>query len=1290
MSDEDTHHSTGSVRRLKYLVALLCCPLLLRIPIVSNFIKDMVLVGVNDLSDYHISIDNMSIRPVFFGVKLEGVELQDKQQTLLTVPEAFVGFKLPFDGQMVRTIIFDSPAITVDLNLLPQREDANFHLPVLPRIQIRSAAVNIVSTGTNVSIPDLNMTHENGSGHLWAVEPIQLSRGAYDILISPFQWNDILMGDGSMRIEDINLDSSMGNLYGDLGIEDDVLSGNIESSVELEAIIKHPKWEGDGLISIRLNPEGNIGDPKVTVGLQSESFTLTRQASTRKFVYQLDSLDGGGLYDNGQILIQDLHLGWGDGISRINGVVHPADNRVQISIDGVNQNLWGLGQDLDLSPGPWVEMNVDSTTYLDGDLNPLNVSGTIEINGHSFASGSGNVRQKPPVLKIPKMYLAGDVQLTKTTLDYQLSTVRLHSDYGTTSTGVIEGHYSFPPPNLSNVDFQFDRLDLRLLRPLGGSEFVGWAMGGGTLDGPMKKLHLQSQYRIKDFQMLEFEYADELDVRIDGDNLKELLVTVEGAKKGKSLLTGSMDVHFKKELWFDGEFSSDSARANNLMAIFFEPLDVDAFTTGTVRVRGFTSDLHIDADMLLTDVKLWGEPFDTGRFRLVQDRRHLTIEEFVVERNDGLGSAMMRGTRKDGNNNFEVLVGGLPIEYLSWIIDGKIPVRGKLDFLGTIQGDGFLPNGSLHIRDLWHGKHKLGHSKILIHNQEEGLVVQGQLADGITVEGVAGYSLDDDFAFDVSVENFPVQGLYSLIVSEEEVEGFVSGSGLYWQRGGEMGGQFEIADARLTWSDKWLELRQSTGVDWDGVQIDVLPFTLIGSGQTDLLIDGRKDGHQHSVVFDGTIDMAVVKMILYGTESAAGTGALKGHWTESGLDATMNIQNGFLQGIWFPHPIESIRSQIRMVDQEVFIDEWDSIVGGGTVEMAGEVSLEGFLPKQYDLELDMFSSRIQLLDWLPPVVGSGQFRVSGDADLPMIRGAVDVSEMTFVDRIGWEGALITFAPDAIAGTTVEGAEPYFEYDIDFTAANTIRIRNNLADMTASADLKFVGDMAHPGMVGRIDLTEGGRALFKERDFDVLRGSLRYEDPFSFDPILDIALETSIITPENEVAIKYFITGLYSDWQTHTTSTPSLPQADINALLLFGMTRRELETEGGLGAALAIEGSDLVVSKFGTSQRFVEVGSGIFQSELLRLDRVDIISGPTDRNSAYVSSALRLLAEKDIGNGTIRLEQNITDTTDVFVSWEQKLTQRLYTRLYWASQQQGRSINGRGAVGAEFEVQWELD
>ena len=117
---------------------------------------------------------------------------------------------------------------------------------------------------------------------------------------------------------------------------------------------------------------------------------------------------------------------------------------------------------------------------------------------------------------------------------------------------------------------------------------------------------------------------------------------------------------------------------------------------------------------------------------------------------------------------------------------------------------------------------------MLIHNQEEGLIIQGQLADGVMVEGVAGYSLDEDFAFDVSVNDFPVETLYSLSLSEQNVEGRISGTGLYWQRSGVMGGDFDIATAKLTWSDKWLELRKSTNISWNGEDFLVEPFNLTG------------------------------------------------------------------------------------------------------------------------------------------------------------------------------------------------------------------------------------------------------------------------------------------------------------------------------------------------------------------------------------------------------------------------------------------------------------------------------
>ena len=1293
---EDTTSSSRSVwkRRLLFCgLFFVASPLALRLPIVSNALKDLALVTISETTPYTVSVDNCIIRPLLLGVQLDAVTIEDEYGPVANISSVFVGVKLPFDGQFVRSIIVDTPEIFFSMDNLAQEDssvESQLLIPDLPRIQIRSAYIHIQNGSQHFVLPDLNLTHKDGTAHIWAEESFKLEMDTQTILFSPFQWNDIQIANGGIRLSDVNLESSMGNLYGEFGVDNSEIFGNLEGVLDLALAIRHPKWTGDGFVRYQMSPTGFGDGFNVGVQLNADAFSMTRQASTRLFHYSMDSLTSNLLWKDNTLFIEDMDVGWGDGHSLISGFIHPSDNRVRLDIEGVRQNLWSVGRDLDLSPAPWVEMKSDSIVVLEGDLQPLSLSGTIDIQGTDFRNASGNVRVKKTTLALAELNMSGALQLTKTHLSYQLSSVEMKSDTGQTGIGKIDGVFGFKAPNETDINFEFSPLDLRVLRPVGGSQFTGVAHGGGVVRGPMKQLSIESQYTIHDFGMMGMSYADTLNIEIDGDTLKELEVTIHDAQKGESHLQGNMDVRFAKELWIDGKFVAQSARANNLMSIFFEPLDVDADTTGSISIRGYSSNLKIVADLGLTNVEMWGEPFDTGRFRLSQDKDNLTIEEFSVERNDGLGSAWMRGTRSNGNNNFEVLVGGLPVEYLTWILDGKYPVRGKVDFFGTIRGETFIPSGTLRIRDFWHGTQSLGSANLLLHPQPEGLVVQGTVADGIEVQGLTGFSLTDDFAFDVDVVDFPIQSLYTMSFGDDRVSGIVSTDGQVWQRNGELGGDIELTKVEFGWTDRWLQLKEPTSLRWDGVYANMDPITIVGSGKTNLDISAERKGHQHSVQAYGTMDMAVVEMVLEGTERSSGLGKVNGVWTESGLDVQLNIENGFLQGSWFPHPIESIQATLNMENQTLELLEWESIVGGGTVRLDGTVLTKDFIPDSYDLTVDMMQSRIQLLDWLPPVLGTGSFRVTGESELPLITGAVDVDEMTFVDRIGWEGALITFAPAAITGSAEEGAEPYFEYDIDFTANKTIRMRNNLADMTASADLKFVGDMATPGMTGRIDLTENGRVLFKERDFNVLRGSLRYDDPLTFDPLLDIALETSVITPEREVDIKYYITGLYSDWQTHTTSTPSLPQADINALLLFGMTRRELETEGGLGAALAIEGSDLVVSKFGSSQRFVEVGNGIFQSEVLRLDRVDIVSGPTDRNSAYVSSALRLLAEKDIGDGTLRLEQNITDTTDVFVSWEQRLSERLYTRLYWASQQQGRSINGNGAVGAEFEVQWELE
>ena len=88
------------------------------------------------------------------------------------------------------------------------------------------------------------------------------------------------------------------------------------------------------------------------------------------------------------------------------------------------------------------------------------------------------------------------------------------------------------------------------------------------------------------------------------------------------------------------------------------------------------------------------------------------------------------------------------------------------------------------------------------------------------------------------------------------------------------------------------------------------------------------------------------------------------------------------------------------------------------------------------------------------------------------------------------------------------------------------------------------------MKGWVRSEENGRLMLKERDFQIERGEVRYVDPYTFHPQVQARLNTQISPLANEdYDITYLVEGLLYDPTTRAFSTPSLPVADINALLL---------------------------------------------------------------------------------------------------------------------------------------------
>jgi autotransporter translocation and assembly factor TamB len=363
-------------------------------------------------------------------------------------------------------------------------------------------------------------------------------------------------------------------------------------------------------------------------------------------------------------------------------------------------------------------------------------------------------------------------------------------------------------------------------------------------------------------------------------------------------------------------------------------------------------------------------------------------------------------------------------------------------------------------------------------------------------------------------------------------------------------------------------------------------------------------------------------------------------------------------------------------------------VGGGQLNFSGKIDAQGWSPTRYDVRGNLQDGRIAYLDFLPAMTGDAKMAVNGPADDLLLSGSITIDEMLFSERIDWESWILEVSGERLRDAVAEETADLFEMDIRVSSDNTIRMRNNVAGLTAGGELHLKGTTARPGMTGTIRAQPGGSVYLKERNFELQRAELTFLDPYSFDPSVDIAMFTDVRSREQDIEIEYLIRGQYSDWYAETRSNPPMSPADINALLLFGMTMEDLERYGGLSSALFVEGGDLLASKLGIVE---QIGEGIFQYELFRLDRVDLISGVSERSYSAVTSELRLLAEKDLDwGGTLRLEQNLNRVSDTYISLEQKLARKLYLRGFYATEQQDRYLSIGGAYGVDMNVRWELD
>jgi len=715
----------------------------------------------------------------------------------------------------------------------------------------------------------------------------------------------------------------------------------------------------------------------------------------------------------------------------------------------------------------------------------------------------------------------------------------------------------------------------------------------------------------------------------------------------------------------------------------------------------------------------------------------MNLDQLTLSRWNGAESVLIQGSvAPDWDTNLAVSATGFELNRLSVVEALDVSAEGTVSVDAVLSGTLFAPHprGRVAIRDTSFAGHAVPNSTLSFEQQGDTIAVNGSLV-GDSVTFVGDVNAEGVRAFDVTatLDDFPLHSLFPVAADGTEVRSRLTGT-------------LQLSGDRSA-SGLELGLRgtgQSLSVEWDRHRLNSIgPWEFESSGQSMRLSGFRLQGSGTDLTWNlssgksgqllgqggGIVDADLARMAVAGLDRSEGPVAVdidvRGtiHRPEWSVNAA--LIGVTVQGEWFPHAVDGIfgvvemnsdATQFRRLDFQGRDAEWVSAepllqrhltqlgnkdglhgtLGDGSFLASGGFSATAWRPTQFDVRADVKGSKIQFIEELPPAKGNAALTFSGPADDALLAGTIDVTEMLFTERITWEEWMLEFTDEEGVEVNIEEEEAAFSMDILLRSDNTIEVQNNVGDLTAGGELRIVGDTENPGLVGNIVAVPGGRMHLKEREFELTRGEILYVDPYTFDPELDLVLNTEVRSREDSYDVTYRVGGTLDDWRAETRSDPDLPAADVNALLLFGMTRAELERYGGLAGALAIEGGDLLASSFLFSQRDEADRGGLFRIvDPLRPERLDLVSGVSERGSGLVNSELRLLYENELSdlglNGSMMiLEQNISRASDTYVGFEQRLARQLYARGYWGSEQVGRFLDVGGAYGLEMKVRWELD
>jgi translocation and assembly module TamB len=314
-----------------------------------------------------------------------------------------------------------------------------------------------------------------------------------------------------------------------------------------------------------------------------------------------------------------------------------------------------------------------------------------------------------------------------------------------------------------------------------------------------------------------------------------------------------------------------------------------------------------------------------------------------------------------------------------------------------------------------------------------------------------------------------------------------------------------------------------------------------------------------------------------------------------------------------PLPITDLEAVLLFYPERLVVDTLTGEIGGGALRASGQLA--------WPREGTAADARFQIAVRGATLRWPEDWQLRGDGDLvwtlegeqQLLRGVVGLDRALYLRdvEVGMVQLLQRFfrRQREEVGSAAAGADDV-QLNLQVAAPGTVRIRNNLADLRATAELTVRGSLARPLLFGEVEAEAGGRLVYADNEYRVERATLTFANRYRLEPLLDLEATTRVANYD----VRLTMVGSLERLQASFASDPPLPELEVLSLLLSGsparlgeeLTQLDRDAESGGSAAEGLligQAASIVTSRV----------SNLFGFDAFRIE-------PLSRSGESVSSA----------------------------------------------------------------------